>query len=284
MPSCGEPELPGLGVGAALGPYRLESFLGEGGMGVVYRAARQPDGEIVALKVLRDELAADEIYVRRFLREGEVARSVRHRHVVPVLDAGEIEGRHYLASRYVRGRSLAQRIAAEGPLPVADVLEVAAHIGAALDELHRQELVHRDVKPSNIMLEENGDAALTDFGLARGAAHTVLTQPGRVVGTMDYLAPEVIRGELAGPASDLYAFGCVLFECAAGEPPFGGLGYVEACLAHLQQPPPDPAAGREDISDTLSWALLRALAKSPHERPGTGTAYARLMRSSAAGG
>jgi serine/threonine-protein kinase len=252
-------------------------------MGIVYRAVRESDGAEVALKLLRDDLAGDEVFVRRFEREGDVARGLRHRGLIAVIDSGEDEGRRYLASTYVHGPSLAERIAELGPLEPATAVRLAGRVGSGLDELHRRGLVHRDVKPSNIMLDERGEAALTDFGLAKGAAHTVLTKPGHVVGTMDYMAPEVISGEAARPASDVYALGCTLFECLTGTPPFGHRSYVGACLAHLREEPPEPRTLRPELPAELSWALLRGLAKKPAERPQTGSAYARLLRASFAG-
>jgi serine/threonine protein kinase len=270
-----------IGVGDTVGPYRLEAILGEGGMGIVFRAAREEDGVTVALKVLREELAADEVYRRRFAREGAIARELDHPNLVPVLDAGEFEGRYYLASRYVPGRSLDERLAAEGPMPVRDVLRLTAHIGAALDELHATELVHRDVKPANILAGEDGHWLLTDFGVARGRAHTALTKTGRVVGSVDYLAPEVIAGNPAGAESDLYALACVVYECLAGTPPFGGRGLAQTCVAHLNEAPPDLEAARVDLPRDLPWAVGRGLAKDPAQRPRTATAYARLLRASA---
>jgi serine/threonine protein kinase len=276
------PEPSTIGVGDNVGPYRLEAILGHGAMGIVFRAVRQGDSETVALKVLRDELAENDVYRRRFTREGAIARELDHPHLVTVLDAGEADGRYYLASRYVPGPSLGERLAADGPLPVPDAVRVAAEVGAALDELHRRELVHRDVKPANILASEKGAWLLTDFGVARGPAHTALTKAGKVVGTVDYLAPEVIAANQAGPASDLYALACVLYECLTGAPPFADRGIAETCVAHLNETPRDPVAARADLPGELSWAVVQGLAKDPARRPRTGKAYARLLRASAA--
>jgi serine/threonine-protein kinase len=154
-----------------------------------------------------------------------------------------------------------------------------SHVGSALDAIHARGLVHRDVKPANIMLDESGNAALTDFGVARGEAHTALTKQGRIVGTVDYLAPEVIRGDNAVAASDVYGLGCTAYECAVGTAPFAARGtIVETCLAHLNEPPPHFASRRRDLPRAFVDALLTALAKRPAERPATGTAYARLLR------
>lgn len=268
----------GAGTGERIGPYRVEATLGEGAVGIVYRAVRETDGLMVALKVLRSELSGDETFRRRFLHEARAAGEVRHRHLVPVLDAGEADGRFFLASAFVSGTTLQDRTLAEGPLPVDDVLRAAAEVASGLDALHQAGIVHRDVKPSNILVLGDGSYALTDFGLAKGRAYTVLTKPGQLVGTLDYLAPELFRGEEATPATDVYALGCVVFECLAGTPPFADRSILEIGMAHLTEEPPDPCAFRRDASETLRWAVLRALAKSPAERPPTATAYAHLLR------
>jgi serine/threonine protein kinase len=272
-----------LEAGQRLGPYRIEARLGQGGMGIVFRATHLGDGGVVALKVLRDELNQDEAYKRRLAREARAAAEVDHPNLARVLAVGEADGRSYLAVRYVEGRSLAERLAAEGPLAMPALLRLAAEVGAALDALHRRGLVHRDVKPSNLMLAADGGAVLGDFGLAKGRAYTVLTRPGQVLGTLDYLAPELIRGQPAAPASDLYALGCVLFECIAGAPPFAGRGILRVGMAHLEEEPGDPAAARGDLPPEVSWTVRQALAKDPGRRPPTGTALARMLRLAATG-
>jgi serine/threonine-protein kinase len=264
-------------VGEHLGPYRLEEVIGRGGMGIVFRAAREPDGESVALKVLRRELA-DEVYEQRFDRERRIASGLEHPNLLPIVDAGQSGGRRYVAVRFVDGCSLAELLEAGGPLSIPELLRLAGEIGSALDALHGQGLIHRDVKPANVMLDPEGTAALTDFGLAKGEAYTILTRPGQVMGTLDYLAPEVIKGEPASPASDVYAFGCVVFECLAGAPPFAGGTVVEASLAHIGEEPADPAAARDDVPAELGWAVRKALAKDPADRPRTATAYSRLLK------
>jgi serine/threonine protein kinase len=247
-------------------------------MGIVFRAVRDRDGRTVALKVLRDELGQDEAYRRRLAREARAAAEVDHPNLAGVLEAGEADGRAFLAVRYVDGRSLADALSADGPLEMPRLLRLAAEVGAGLDALHQRGLVHRDVKPANIMLAGDGTAVLCDLGLAKGLAYTVLTRPGQVLGTVDYLAPELIGGEPAGPASDLYALGCVLFECIAGAPPFAGRGLLRIGMAHLQEEPGDPAAARVDIPPAVSWTVRQALAKDPRRRPPTGTAFSRMLR------
>ena len=263
--------------GEKVGPYRIEDVLGEGAVGIVYRAVRDRDHATVALKVLKDRLSGDETFRRRFVHEARAAQHVQHDHLVPVLDAGEAGGRSYLVTAFVAGRTLAQRLEDDGPLPLDDLLQLVAQVGTALDALHREGLIHRDVKPSNLMLDEAGSAAITDFGLAKGPAYTVLTKPGQVMGTLDYLAPELIRGESATASSDVYALGCVVYECLIGVPPFGGKSLFEVGAAHLNEPPPDPSETREDVSPSLSWAALKALEKDPAQRPPTATAYASLL-------
>jgi serine/threonine protein kinase len=265
-------------TGGRIGAYRLEEFLGEGAVAVVFRAVHEPDGTVVALKVLKERLSADPVYQRRFVHEARAASEVQHKHLVPILEAGQADGKHFLAVAFVAGRSLADRIDAEGPLPVDDVLRIAAEAASGLDALHNHGLVHRDIKPSNIMLTEDGSAALTDFGLAKGPAYTVLTSPSQVMGTLDYLAPELVRGEQGSSASDMYAFGCVIYECLAGTPPFAARGMFQVAMAHLNEEPPDPVALRPELPGELSWALLQALAKDPARRPPTAIAYAHMLR------
>jgi serine/threonine-protein kinase len=248
-------------------------------MGIVFRADRATGG-VAALKILRRELSGDETFRRRFEREGRIAAQLDHPHLVEVVDAGEANGLQYLASRFVDGETLADRLRRDGPLPRSELVRLAAELGTGLDTLHEAGLVHRDVKPSNVMLGADG-AALTDFGLARGLADSVLTAPGRVVGTLDYLAPEVIRGETAGPAADIYALGCLLYECVCGRPPFGSKPFAEAAAAHLSEEPLDPCQTRDDLPPAFWDALRHGLAKDPADRPPTATAYALMIRVSA---
>jgi serine/threonine-protein kinase len=261
--------------GDRVASYVIEATLGEGGMGKVFRARSEPDGRNVALKVLKAELADDEVYRRRFLHEARAAREVQHKHIVPVLDAGDADGYPYLAMPYLPGGSLTECIKTDPPLDT--LLRLVMQIASGLDALHNRGILHRDIKPSNILLNETGAAAITDFGLARGYAYTVLTRLGQVMGTVDYLAPELIRGGPASPASDLYALGCLFFECLSGSPPFAGKSVYEIGLAHLSDPPPDPCAKRPDVPQELASAVLQALEKDPGRRPATATAYARML-------
>jgi serine/threonine-protein kinase len=266
--------------GGTFGPYRLGELLGEGAMAQVFRASAA-DGSEVALKILKTDLAGDDTYRRRFVHEARAASGVRDDHLVPILDAGEVEGQPYLAVAYVAGRTLAERLADEGALPRVDVVRVALELAAGVDALHGAGLVHRDIKSSNILLAADGSARLTDFGLARGPGYTALTRPGQVVGTLHYLAPELIRGEAATPASDVYALGCTVYECVAGRTPFGGRSIFQVGTGHLDDEPEDPGIGRADWHPTLSRAVLLALRKDPATRPASAGAYARGIRAAA---
>jgi serine/threonine protein kinase len=267
-----------LQIGCCLGNYRLEEILGEGGMGIVFRAVHELDGRHVALKVLKRAFIEDETFRKRFVHEGRAAQEVEHKHLVPVLEVGEVDNRQYLAVAYVRGRSLLQLIKDDGPLEIEATLNVAAGVGAGLDALHSAGLVHRDVKSANVLIDENETSMLTDFGLAKGRAYTVLTKAGQVMGTLDYMAPELIRGEHASTQTDLYALGCVVFECLAGSPPFAGKAIYEVGIAHLEEPPPDLTVIRPDTPSTLAWAVGQALEKDPARRPTSATAYAMMLR------
>jgi serine/threonine protein kinase len=268
----------GLEPGSSFGPYAIEAPLGEGAMGVVVRARRGPETAVVALKVLRAELAADDVYRRRFAREVRAAAGAASRHLVEILDAGEVQGRPYIAMSYVPGPSLEERLAGTGPLPLSEVARIASELGDALDTLHRVEIVHRDVKPSNVLFGQDGSALLTDFGLAKGRAYTLLTRPGHAMGTLDYMAPELIRGQPASGATDVYALGCVVYECIAGTSPFGDRSLFEIGTAHLEEEPPDLTSVRPEATASLHWVVGRALAKEPNDRPSTATAYAHMLQ------
>jgi serine/threonine protein kinase len=284
MPSARSPGHRALQEGERLGPYHLLELLGQGPMGMVFRARREPDGKSVALKILRDELAEDELYRRRFQREARIASELADEHVVPVVDFGEASGRLYIAALYVPSIPLSARIASQGKLSLTEALRLVGDLSGALEALHARGLVHRDVKPANVLVDERGAASLTDFGLARSVAETVLTKTGAVVGTVDYLAPELIRGQQADRSSDIYALGCLVYECLSGAPPFAHKAYVETLIAHVRDEPRDLRDLRGDLPESVSWTVLKALAKDPAERPATATAYSRLLRASAGTG
>jgi serine/threonine-protein kinase len=266
-----------LARGTQLGPYRLEEAIGEGAVGKLFRATRQDDGQTVALKVLRSELAEEPVYRRRFRREARIAATIRHPNLVEVLGAGEEAGSPYLAARFVDGGSLQELLRAQ-TLGLDDVVGVAFDVGAGLTALHQQRLVHRDVKPANVMVDLDGRALLTDFGLAKGPALTALTRSGLVLGTPQYLAPELIDGTAeATPASDVYSFACLLFACLAGRPPFTG-SLMEVAFAQLEEDPPDPCVERDDAPPAVSEVVLGALSKNPADRPRSPIMLAHLLR------
>jgi serine/threonine protein kinase len=264
-------------VGDTFGDYRIEAELGEGGMGYVFRAAG-PGGSEVALKVVKPEMARDEILRKRFAREAQIASTVKHPHVVPVLDSGEQDGLPFMAQQFIRGGSLDDRIKDGGPLDLETAIAVCTAVATGLDALHEAGLVHRDVKPANILLDEQGTAYIADFGLAKDRQASVLTKAGQTLGSMDYMAPEQIRADDVTAASDVYALGCVMFECMAGTPPFADRTGMRILWAHLQEDPPDPLGSRKDIPADVSWAINRALEKEPEKRPPTATAYAQMVR------
>ena len=269
---AGEPN-----TGDTVGPWKLGDQLGEGGMGRVFRATNG-EGEEAAVKIVKADLARDKVFRRRFDREAAIAQRVEHPHVVPVIDTGEQDGLPFLAQVFIRGGSLEDRIVREGALPLAEAVRICTAVASGLDALHAQGLIHRDVKPANILLGDDGTPYITDFGLAKDRDASVITKTGQALGSMDYMSPEQIRGEEVSAQSDVYGLGCVLFECLSGKPPFHDRKGMRILWAHLQEDPPDPVAGRDDVPGDVTWALLKGLAKEPEQRPPTATAYASMVR------
>ncbi|HET9851561.1 MAG TPA: serine/threonine-protein kinase [Candidatus Limnocylindrales bacterium] len=257
--------------GDSVGPYRVTRVIGRGRMGVVFEGVEE-GGEPVAIKVVTTELSQDEVFVRRFKREVAAAQKIQHPHVVPVLGAGEAGGLPYLVQELIPGGSLHERIVAAGRLDLATTVRLLTGPAEGIDALHASGLVHRDIKPANIMLD--GDRAyVTDFGLAKDSQASNLTRPGQALGSLDYMAPEQIRGEDVSAATDIYALGCVVHECLTGTPPFGGRPSMRVLFAHLQEPPPDISTLRRDISPAVAKAVSRALEKEAEDRPATATGY-----------
>ena len=263
-------------VGTRFGEYQIDALIGVGGMGRVYEAIAA-DGARVALKVVKEDLARDETFRRRFAREARIAQTVRNPHVVSVRDTGELNGLPYLAAQFIEGTVLNEKIKLEGRLELATTVRICAEVGDGLQALSDAGMVHRDVKPENILLDLTGKAYITDFGLAKDRDGTVLTRPGQPLGSMDYMPPEQIRGQPVTAASDVYSLGCVMFECLLGRPPFADREGMAVLWAHLQDEPADPAAQRSDVSPEFSQALRAALRKKPEERPATTTEYARSL-------
>ena len=257
--------------GDSLGPYRITRVIGRGRMGIVFEGT-EDGGEPVALKVVTTELSQDEVFLRRFRREVKAAQKIEHPNVVPVLDDGVEGGLPYLVQRLIPGGSLADRVEKSGPLPLEEAVRLLAGAAAGIDALHGAGLVHRDIKGANILLE--GETPyVSDFGLAKDSQASNLTRPGQALGSLDYMSPEQIRGEDVSPATDVYALGCVMFEVLTGTPPFGGRPSMRVLFAHLQEPPPDLSASRNDISPPVARAISRALEKEPEDRPSSATEY-----------
>ena len=259
--------------GDELAGYRIEALIGRGGMSEVYRAENPRLGNKVALKLLAPELADDDRFRERFIRESRTAAALEHPNVLPIYDAGSVDGVAYIAMRYVDGPDLRTVIDEGGPLPVERVLSIVKQIGGALDAAHERGLIHRDVKPGNIVIDEHvdgepgGHAYLTDFGVAKHSlSQSGLTSTGQFVGTIDYIAPEQIEGKQVDRRTDVYSLACVLFECLAGAPPFTRESNVAMIYAHLLDPPPALTAQRPDLPPEVDAVLERGLAKSRDER------------------
>ena len=249
-----------LGPGTTFAGYQIESVVGRGGMGVVYRATDLSLERPVALKLIAPELAEDEQFRRRFLKEPKLAAALDHPNVVPIYEAGEREGQLYLAMRFVEGSDMRTLLRRDGGLSHDRALVILAQVASALDAAHRRGLVHRDVKPANVLVDDDGHAYLTDFGVTKQLGGDT-TETGQIVGTLDYLAPEQIRGEAVDGRADEYALACVLYECFASTAPFHGATEAETLWAHMQNPVP-PVPGHP----ALDPVLRKALAKEPEDR------------------
>jgi protein kinase-like protein len=257
--------------GTVVGPYRIDGLIGRGGMAVVYEATHESMGRLVALKILGGELGADPEFVQRFRREGRLQASLDHPHVITVYDAGESEHGLFLAMRLVRGPTLAQLLS-QRQLNAERALRLLGQVAQALDAAHAAGLVHRDIKPQNVLVAEGDHAYLADFGLTKMGGGTDVTVTGGLVGTLSYLAPEVIRGKPATPASDRYAFAAMLFECLTGGTVFPRSSHAAVLFAQMSEPPPSISQRRTDLPEALDDVLLRALAKDPDTRPDSATA------------
>jgi serine/threonine protein kinase len=263
--------------GQEFGPYRIECLIGEGGMGYVYKAIAL-DGEAVALKLIKPTIAKDPAFRRRFEREIKVAQRISHRHIAKVVDAGEVGGAPYVALEFIQGGSLADKIQHDGPLPLESAVRTCLQTASGLEAIHELKLVHRDLKPANVLLDDEQSAKITDFGLVKDKDASVLTKAGQTLGSLDYMAPEQIRGHEVTPLTDVYALGCLMCECISGEPPFADRHGMQILWAHLQDEMPDPCASRPDVPKDLSWAIRSALAKEPSRRPPSAMAYARMVQ------
>ena len=254
--------------GTVVGHYRIDGALGRGGMAIVYEATHESLGRQVALKVLGPELGSDREFVERFRREGRMQATLDHPHVVTVYEAGESAHGLYLAMRLVRGPTLAALLV-DGVLGGERAVGLLRQVAAALDAAHAAGLVHRDVKPKNVLVAEDDQAALADFGLTKLGGESGVTVTGQLVGTLAYLAPEVIRGEPATPAADLYAFAAMAFECLSGGPVFPRATQAAQLFAHTTEPPPRISRRRPELPAALDAVFEAGLAKEPGQRPKT---------------
>ena len=250
-----------------IGGFRLESEIGRGGMGVVFLAAQSFPERKVALKILSADLAQDPSFRARFIRESNAAAAIEHPNIVPVHAAGEDGGRLYLAMRYVEGTDLRSTLARDGALPPERAARICAQVADALEAAHERGLVHRDVKPGNVLLDSHEHAYLSDFGLIKPThTGTEFTKTGQFMGSLEYVAPEQIRGDAVDGRADIYSLGCVLFECLTGRAPFHRENEVATLYAHLEEPAPNPKVVRSDVPSSLAAVVERSMAKRPEDR------------------
>jgi serine/threonine-protein kinase len=246
--------------------YELEELVGKGGMSSVYRAKDRLLERRVAIKLLHEHYSRDDDYVERFRREARAAAQLSHPNIVTVIDRGEDGGRQFIVFEYIDGQNLKQLVESQGRLPVRTALELGIEIGRALAFAHAGGLVHRDVKPQNVLLG-NGEVKVTDFGIARSAdVQQGLTQTGTVLGTSDYIAPEQASGQPVSVLSDVYSLGVVIYELLAGDPPYSGDNFLAVAMRHVNDPVPSVASARPDVPLRLDAALRRAMAKDPDDR------------------
>ncbi|HUO70036.1 MAG TPA: FHA domain-containing serine/threonine-protein kinase [Solirubrobacteraceae bacterium] len=256
-----------LPLGSVFAGCRVEGIIGHGDMGVVYRADELALQRPVALKLILPEYSDDERFRERFRRESKIAAAIDHPNVIPVFDAGEEQRVLYIMMRLVEGTDLRALIDSEGALEPLRAARIVRQVGSALDAAHARGMLHRDVKPSNVLLARRDHVYLTDFGLAKPAATLeALTRHGTVVARAEYVAPEQILGQRADARADIYALGCMLYEALTGVAPFAGAGHAAAPLAHLDEPPPSPRELRPDLPPEFDEVVRRAMAKDPQER------------------
>lgn len=274
-PSNGSPDTgrPSGLIGKQIAGYRVERLIGRGGMAVVYRAKDLRLDRTVALKLIAPERARDDIFRRRFTHESRVAARIDHPHIVPIFEAGETDGVLYIAMRYVSGLDLRALLDRDGPLPATTAIRIAAQVASALDAAHEHDLVHRDVKPGNILVSAGTDSDhpehvyLTDFGLTKKTLSlSGFTTAGEFVGTLDYMAPEQISGRPVDGRCDLYSLACVVYESLAGGPPFERDDAPALLWAHQYDRPPPLTERRPGMAPAVDDVLAKALAKVPEDR------------------
>jgi serine/threonine protein kinase len=258
-----------------LGDYRIEGIVGCGRTGIVYLATDSRTGRAVALKVLREDVSIDPIYRERFRREGSLLAALRHPHIIPIYGMGEIDGDLYIATRLVSGTL--KNVILAGPLGVDVAMRIITAVGEAVDAAHNAGVVHRDVKPANVLLDPGPKVFLGDFGLARDPDGAALTLPGQVLGTLDYMAPEHLEAEGVGAPADIYALTCLAVETLTGEVPFVRATDAAVMYAHVMEEPPSVSARRPDIPAALDDVIAAGMAKDPDDRPPTARALLTEM-------
>ncbi|MGI6686121.1 MAG: Stk1 family PASTA domain-containing Ser/Thr kinase [Bacillota bacterium] len=246
--------------------YEIQEKLGAGGMSIVYKGLDTLLNRLVTIKVLRDQYASDEDFVRRFHREAQSVASLSHINIVSIFDVGFEENLHYLVMEFVEGQNLKEYIRDKGKLPVQEAVPIALQILDALEHAHEHGVVHRDIKPHNILLTRNGRVKVTDFGIARAASESTLTYTGTIVGSVHYISPEQAKGITIGPKSDLYSAGAVLYEMVTGQLPFTGDSPIAVALQHIQNEPVPPDELVPEIPQEISHVILRAMDKNPDTR------------------
>ncbi|MGB7589459.1 MAG: serine/threonine-protein kinase [Solirubrobacterales bacterium] len=276
-----------LRAGDEFAGYRVEGVVARGGMGVVYRATQLDLDRTVALKLIAPEFAEDKQFRARFSRESQTAASIEHPNVIPIYEAGEEDGVLYLVMRFVAGSDLYELIEKEGPMDLQRAVGIIEQVAEALDAAHEKGLVHRDVKPRNILVVSQGGRErvyLTDFGLTKSTASTSqMTRTGQWLGTVDYVPPEQIEGGHLDARSDVYALGCVLYECLAGRVPFARDSEVARLFAHVKDPPPQLSAQRPDLPKALDEVIERAMSKAPEDRYPSAGDLGRALAAAARG-
>jgi eukaryotic-like serine/threonine-protein kinase len=247
------------------GRYELEQLVGSGGMSNVFRAHDRLLERTVALKILHEQYTRDDDYVERFRREARAVAKLAHPNIVTVIDRGEQDGRQFIVFEYVDGPNL-KDLTRDGPLEVWEAIGLTLQVAHALSFAHNRGLVHRDVKPQNVLLNEDGQAKVTDFGIARSLDVQGFTHTGTVLGTSDYIAPEQARGQRVDPKTDIYSLGTVLYELLVGDVPFSGDNFVAVAMRHVNEPVPSVLEHRPDCPPRLDFAVQRAMAKDPDDR------------------
>jgi len=263
--------------------YQLGALIATGGMGSVYRAVDTHLGRPVAVKVLKRVLADDPTFLERFRREARAAAAISHPGVARVYDYGERSSEAFIVMELVEGDTLAERIARHGLLPWQTAFAIAEQVATALSAAHSQGVVHRDVKPANILLDAAGHVKVTDFGIARAAQATTLTRPGMVLGSANYVAPEQAQGNQAGPAADLYSLGCVLFEAVTGATPYQGPNAVSIATQHVSSPVPDPRERVAELPEAAAALIMRSLGKEPGSRFASASSMAAALAAARSG-